>query len=326
MEGHGLAHADTGDERAALADAVAAFRDGGRPHVAVVGAPFAGRAALLDHAVDLLGDAARLAVSSHVDEPMGWPEAPAVVVDDCQYLYTRAIGGYEPVEAFADTLVAADRLFVTGWNRHAWDYLAAVRDVDDLFSVVVETPTLSSAETEALVTDVHDGSLPAFEANDSGPAGEADGPQLALPGGRSIPLPEVSLARARDALGDDTPDEKRTRVFETLAARSNGNPGVARALWTAAVEDGAVTPAAIRDAVPEVALDDEDGFALVTVLANERVSTDRLRAVVGDRRYRRSLRRLRQQGLVTVEGDTVSIEPTAVPAATDFCSRRRLLW
>lgn len=326
MEGHGLAHAETGDERATLGDAVEAFRTGDRPHVAVVGAPFAGRAALLDHAADLLDDAARIAVSSHVDAPMDWPDAPAVVVDDCQYLYTRTIDGYEPAEAFADALVAADRLFVTGWNRHAWDYLSAVRNVDDLFSVVVETPSLSTAETETLVTDGHDGPLPAFEAN--GPAATAgdDGPRLALPGGRSIPLPEVSLARARDALGDDSPDEIRTRVFETLAAQSNGNPGVARALWRAAVDDGAVTPAAIRDAVPEVTLDDEAGFALVTVLANERVATDRLRAVVGDRRHRRSLRRLRQQDLVTVDGDTVSIEPRAVPSATAFCSRRRLLW
>lgn len=330
MEGHGLAHADTEDQRTTLAEARDAFAAGGRPHVAVVGDPFAGRAALLDHATDLLADADRIAVSSHVDEPMTWPDAPAVVVDDCQYLFTRAIDGYEPFEAFADTLVDDDRLFVTGWSRHAWDYLAAVRNVDDLFSVVVETPALSSTELETFVTAIHDGPLPTFEASTSGtgsrPGTSGDGGRLTLPGGRSLQLPELSLASLGDALGDDTPDEVRARVFETLASQSHGNPGVARALWTAAVEDGVVTPASIRDAVPEVALGDEAGFALVVVLSNERISKARLRSVVGDRRYRRSLRRLRRQDLVTVEGDTVTIRPAAVPSATAFCTRRRLLW
>jgi len=325
MDRDGLAHADTESERTALADAVDAFAAGDRPHVAVVGPPFAGRSALLDHATDLLDGAARIAVSSLADESITWPDSTAVVVDDCQYLYTRTIDGYAPFEAFADTLVEDDRFVVTGWNRHAWDYLAAVRNVDDLFSVVVETPPLSSSEMEAFVTAAHDGPLPSFEANAvTEPTG--DGARLALPGGRSLPLPTVSLARFGDALGDDSPEEKRARVFETLTAQSNGNPGVAWPLWRAAVEDGTVTPAAIRDAVPEVSLDDEAGFALATVLANERLSTAKLRAVVGDRRYWRSRRQLRGQDLVTVAGDEVAINPAAVPSATAFCSRRRLLW
>jgi hypothetical protein len=328
MESAGLEHAVDDAEREAIADAVSAFGESARPHVAVVGDPFASRETLLDHAASLLDDVARIEIAGLVDGPADLPEAEAVVVDNCQYLYSRTVDGFAPLEAFADTLVDGDRLLVTGWNRHAWDYLSAVRSVDELFTVVVEVPPLSADALEALLTDVHDGPLPEFAADRRDRDGTLDDEDdgIALPGGRSLSLSQVSLSQIRDELGDDTPEERRTRVFETIAAQSNGNPRVARALWDAAVVDDTISPGRVRDAVPEVTLTDDEAFTLTVVLANETVQRDRLRAIVGNRRYRRSLRRLRHQGLVSATDEAVSIRPVAVPSATDFLTRRRLLW
>lgn len=328
MESAGLDYAADDAERETIADAVSAFGEGARPHVAVVGDPFGGRETLLDHAASLLEDSTRIEISGLVDSPVELPDADAVVVDNCQYLYTRGIDGFGPLEAFADALVDGDQLFVTGWNRHAWDYLAAVRNVDELFTVIVEVPSLSSEGVEAMLLDSHDGPVPEFAAEEQDRAATPgdDGRAVSLPGGGSLSLPEVSLSRLRDELGDDTPAERRTRVFETIATQSNGNPGVARALWGRAVVDDSVSPGRVRDAVPEVTLTDDEAFTLAVVLANEELRRDRLRAIVGNRRYRRSLRRLRHQGLVTATDTAVTIRPLAVPSATAFLRRRRLLW
>jgi len=327
MEAGGFEYVDADAEREAIERTVAAAESDATPHVAVVGEPYAGRTALLEHAAAVLDGSVRVDLTGPVDEPVELPDEPAVVVDDCQYLYTRTVDGFDPLAAFADDLVDGDRLFVTGWNRGAWDYLASVRDVDDLFATVVEVPGLSTDATERLLTETHDGPLPEFvESGSTDPAFGTERPTLSLPGGRSVPLPRLSLARVRDALGDDDPADVRARVFETVTDRAGGNPTVARALWETAVVDGTVSPARVRAAVPEVSLSDADAFALVVVLTNERLPLARLRSVVGDRRYRRSLRRLRRQNLVTVVDDRVQIEPAAVPSTAAFLSRRRLLW
>jgi hypothetical protein len=326
MEARGFEYVDADAEREAIERTVAAVEADTTPHVAVVGEPYAGRAALLDHAASLLAENVRVSLTDPVDEPVELPDAPAVVVDDCQYLYTRSVDGFEPLAAFADALVDGDRLFVTGWNRQAWNYLTAVRDVDELFAATVEVPGLSADATEQFLTETHDGSLPEFAESEHPTGHGEDAPALSLPGGRTIPLPAVSLAAVGDALGSDDPDDVRARVFETVADRSGGNPTVAWALWNAAIEDDTVSPARVRASVPEVSLNDADAFTLVVVLTNEEVPADRLESIVGGREYRRSLRRLRQQELVTVTDGRVSIRPAAVPSATAFLSRRRLVW
>jgi len=57
-----------------------------------------------------------------------------VVIEDCQHLYERRIGGFEALSAFLDELANADVTVVTGWNRYAWVYLAAVQALDRGFS------------------------------------------------------------------------------------------------------------------------------------------------------------------------------------------------
>jgi len=52
------------------------------------------------------------------------------VIEDCQHLYERRIGGFEALSAFLDELANADVTVVTGWNRYAWVYLAAVQALD----------------------------------------------------------------------------------------------------------------------------------------------------------------------------------------------------
>ncbi|ACM56582.1 hypothetical protein [Halorubrum lacusprofundi] len=60
------------------------------------------------------------------------------MIEDCQHLYERRIGGFEALSAFLDELANADVTVVTGWNRYAWVYLAAVQALDREFLVTVE--------------------------------------------------------------------------------------------------------------------------------------------------------------------------------------------
>lgn len=306
-----------------LADAVAAFEDGDRPHVAVVGDPFSGRATVTDQAASLLGDTAervRFTTPVESEDALGLPDADAVVVDGCQYLYTRRIDGFGAVERLADRLAAGERFFVTTWTTHAWNYLSRVRNVDDLFAVAVSLPPLDAGELEALLTAETEVE-PTFAVGDveDGPDAEYD---VSLPGGTvSITLPDLGNLR-----GSDDPSNVRERVFEAIARLSKGNPGVARAMWYQSLVDGEITLARVRSSVPTVDLPDEEAFALQVLLTKERLDRGVLRQVVGSRLYDRSLRQLLNQDVVTTESGTVALRPQAVPSAVAFLERRRLLW
>jgi hypothetical protein len=101
--------------------------------IAVVGAPFAGRSRVLDRAEQVL-DATRTRfepAGDHETLVEGLGDGP-LVIDDCQHLYDRRIGGFEPLSVTLDALAGTSSPVVTGWNAHAWSYLDAVRDIGDV--------------------------------------------------------------------------------------------------------------------------------------------------------------------------------------------------
>ncbi|WP_254831084.1 hypothetical protein [Haloglomus salinum] len=328
-----LREAGLGAQFDALEEAVGGHLEGERSNVAVVAEPFAGRAGLLAYAEEYLGAAAeRRSFDGLVVDPGEAPEpdSEAVVVDGCHYLYTRRVGGFDPLERFIDRVTDSDAMFVTAWNSYAWDYLRATRDVDAAFPIVVRLPPLDAGGVRDLIYAMYGPDLPRFESTKAfGRVKTLDFEprtvSLTRSVGVEVTVPTLNLsyltARAEDDVG-----EVEAVVFERLTRLSEGNPGVAAALWARSVEDGTISPASVEALDRSLDLDDDAGFVLLLVLTNGAVDREVLAAALPEVQVRRSLTYLADRDLVALSDDVAWVEPTALHPAAEYLRGRRLLW
>lgn len=287
--------------------------------VAVVGPPYGGRERLLDAAADRLaatrvridpGDDAAAAVEAVADGP--------AVVADCHHLYRREVGGFDRLSPLLDALAETREPVVTGWNDTAWAYLSAVLDADRSVDAVLGLDGLSAEELASALSAV--AATRTFRRADPG-AGVVDLARYSVAWrGRelSIPVPRPSLSALRSAEAE-TPE---AAVFERLTALSAGNPGVAAALLARA--DGTVAPTDLDPAGAGRSFDDPELFCLRALLGGERVDRADLRAVAGGETAR-IVGQFARDGIVTTDGESVTLDPAAVPTAAAAVGRRGLL-
>jgi len=317
----------------AVEGAVANHLDGSNANVAIVGEPYAGRDVLLSHAEAQLGAASgHVAFDAPVIDPeaMEFPNREVVFVEGCHHLYERRVGGFDALDAFLERTAESDSLFVTGWNQWAWDYLAAAHDVDRAFPVQVEIPRLEPAAITAVVRE-HVDELPSFvESEEYGRVKTVglDTTTVGAVAGRevTVPVPEfnVEYLTARD-LGDGYGEVERV-VYERLARLAEGNPGVALALWADAAADGEISLAELDEPEVTLDLDDDEAFALTTVLSKERLAVDALERLLDDVDVARAVQTLAYHDLVTVDDGVVSVAPERFHAAVEHLEGRRYLW
>lgn len=361
-----LAAAGLGSQLATIEDAVATHLEGSVANVAVVAEPYAGRDVLLEYAEDQFGAAAgHVTFESLVTDPgaLEFPNREVVVVEGCHYLYSRRIGGFDVLDAFLDRIANADALFVTAWNKWAWDYLAAVRDVDRAFPVQVDVPRLEPEAISALVREHVDDAPTFVESDGHGRVKTVDFDRASVDvAGRevSVPVPtlNVEYLTARD-MGEEYGETERV-VYEKLARLAEGNPGVALALWDRAIRGGEMSPAFLDDREAPLDLDDDEAMTLTSVLTNERLAMPTLGEILPDVNVAQAVQTLDHQGLVELERDArrrpgdaatdvdadaeqavadgdgsssagervdvVSVAPERFHAAVEHLEGRRLLW
>lgn len=310
-----------GDDHEAFEAALAGETAG---PVAVVGDPFAGRGTVLDRAVRAL-DATRVTLEPDdgVETLRAAIDGGPVVVEGCQQLYERRVGGFEGLTAFLDELAGVDGTVVTGWNRYAWAYLEAVRDLGREFPVTVELRPLPADRIAELVLGRYD-EMPTFAVDDPERGGLVVTTRHEI-GWRdrsvSVPVPSVHPTAFRQLFANGEVDPEDV-AFGRLAAVSKGNIGVATAIWEAS-RTSELRPSDIAVPAASRGLDREEAFCLRLVLSKERADRAQLAAVVDE--LDRVLGRLARDGLVTVEDDLVELVPAAVPAASAASERGRIL-
>jgi hypothetical protein len=329
-----LRTAGLGAQCESIEQAIADHQDGTSANVAVVSEPFAGRDILLTYAEELLGDAVerlRFAPTAAVGERPQIPDAPAIILDDCQYLFRRQIGGFDALDRLLEEIAVSDTLFLTSWNRYAWAYLASVRDVADSFPVEIRIPPLTAAQIEALLRENYGPEMPTFV--DTGEAGRiktiaVERVSVGLPGGRSatIPIPTPNPEWVTSWFQRDADEGIEAVVYEKLRRLSHGNPGLVTTFWEAAVRDGTIAPAYVEDPISAPQLDDESALLALLLVTFERLPWDVLSEMMPGDGVETSLQRLETQGIVDVDDGEVSLEPAGVHGTVEHLRGRRLLW
>ena len=288
--------------------------------LAVCSPPFGGRERVLEHAADRLGtDLLRLDPGDGADPLLDALGDGPVVVDGCQHLYERRIGGFEPVDAVLQAIEVPAAPVVTGWNEFAWTYLSRVRDIDRTFSARVDVDPTGADELAAMILDRYD-EMPTFAPDETAPGilevrrygVEWRGYDLSVP----VPVPSLAVIRTSLAAGDVDPEDV---VFERLAAVSDGNVGVATAIWEGSRRED-IRPSDVVASGSDLEFDREEAFCLRILLSKERVERAELaRTVDGAGRV---LGRLLREGVASADDGVVRLDPAAVPTAVAESERR----
>ena len=286
-------------------EAVEAFEDclDRADTVAVVAAPWSGRNALLDRAVEREGTTERVSLDGPVEESLTLPSAERVLVEDCHHLYRRTIDGFGHLDRFCRDVASTDTTVVTTWNETAWSYLEAATTVTQAFDEVFEIPPLGPDEAEALLLATTDTTDPEAEL-----AAYAEYP----------PTPESRAEWARLRLRRMY---RGTVVdyLDGLVEDAAGNPRTLRTLFTCRTERGIDG----RPGSPDVGYD--ASYLLWLVLSNESISVEELATRAG-RPVETDLASLARQGVVTVANGDVTIPPEAFGNVLAHLERRRLVW
>jgi hypothetical protein len=302
-------------------------------NVAVLSEPLAGKRSLIQHAVNMLENPLHVSFD-RVPEDDSLPAidgSQPLVVENCQYLFERSIGGFELLDTFLERLALSEPLVVTSWNSFAWDYLDAITEVEESFTETIRLPSLSGGQISDLLDAREDVSQPGFVT--TAEYGrfktiDVDHYSLRLFGDRAvdIPIPRPNTEWVSSWFVDDTDESIESVVYEKISRVASGNPGVALALWRESISDGEVAPADIREPDADHGIDATQAHLLWVILCKGSITRNTLDERFEEVSVDKELQTLADRGLVVTEGPTVRIPPAPMSEAIAELERRRMLW
>lgn len=304
------------------------------PNIAVISEPLAGREQVLEYAIEqspTIADRVTLS-DTRIDSKVFDDRAADIqVIDNCHYLYTRQIGGFDVLDAVLDTIAISDTVIISSWNRYAWEYLVAVRSIDRVFPVQITLPALDPEQIGEVITRTYDTDELHFVDDreiEHDSLVETTAHELAIGSTRSItlPRPRLNFDVLRSWRAADADIDIRELVFARLTDLANGNPGIAKAIWEQSVSDGTISLNGLQEPPRGIELTDSEAYALQIILTKERLRTDVLASIVNESDIDRLLQSLVQQRLVERDGNQVAVRPIALPTIIGELERRRLLW
>jgi hypothetical protein len=299
-----------------------------------------GRTTIVNEIRRLYGERVHYIPLEFVISPSSLPDFSAipediVLIDNCRFLATRRIGGFDVLDAFLHAQISSKKLFITTWNVFSWQYLSAVMNIDAYFPTIVainkmETPILK----QAILSRHKPGEIRFLDD------GAAERSMFYSLVHKQVRLPltdtEVSVPWIKlnfTVMLRRLPRKKRIQIsiedviFEKINRIARGNPGVAILLWESSLKDNTISLNAITETPYSIDLDTNESFILTIILSMKSLHEKDLAAIAGSEMdIRRVLYRLVQQGLVRDDAGYYSIPPFALGPVIEYLKKTRRLW
>lgn len=275
------------EELASIQTAIADFESGRKLNIAVMAEPFAGRTALLD-AIEKMNPqkVTRLSFSSIVKNKITLPESPKriILIDDCQFLYTRKTGGFDVLDDFLELVSPSNYLFITSWNLYSWKYLDEVMNIGRYFPIQVSLSKFTAAEIKESILSKYKPDEIKFvedvEFEKEKIIEVAKYPLALKLMKKSIPVNIPFLKINFDSIKFILRREEKVAIediiFEKILQVSNGNPGVAQVVWQKSLEYPVIKPGRIKEFTFNIDLDYTEAFVLSTILSMKSIKKEEL--------------------------------------------------
>jgi len=327
------------NEFAEIEEVINAYRSQKRENVAIIGLPYSGKSTLISALHDAYAnDTYRVEYGSRITRKRELLDyrsnKPIFLMDGCQYLFSRNIGGFSVLDDFLDEVATSSSLFITTWNLYAWNYLRRVREVERIFPKTILLPPLSDREMRACIlkeyTDAElqfiggvEVELPSFV--------RIEWSDLHLPFKNEplkVPVPKFSIDRLafRRRHREETLSDEEL-VFRKITMMAEGNPGVGKAIWKRSFDYPTVNlkdyhPIRINDPLVR-----KDAFILGVIAMTGATSREYLEEVSAlEYDINPILYRLQTLGVITAREDVYQICPEAVLGVHDLLRRLRIIW
>lgn len=325
------------EEIANIQTAIADFESGQKLNIAVIAEPFAGRTALLD-AVEKMNPqkVTRLSFSSVVKNKIMLPDSPKriILIDDCQFLYTRKIGGFDVLDDFLELVSSSNYLFITSWNLYSWRYQDEVMNIGRYFPIQVSLSKFTAAEIKENILSKYKPDEIKFVEDvefEKEKIIEVAKYPLSLRLMKksitfNIPFLKINFGSIKFKFGGEEKVAIEDIIFENILHASNGNPGVAQVVWQKSLEYPVIKPGRIKEFAFNIDLDYTEAFVLSIILSMKSIKKEELAEIAEYEHTEEILFRLVKQGLVAIEEGRCSIKPEALKSTVDFLKRLRLVW
>jgi hypothetical protein len=321
-----------------LQNALADFEAGKKSDVALIAEPFAGRTTLVNTVEKLTAQAitkVSLSALAKNEKAFTIPKQSKgiVIVDNCHFLYRRTIGGFQLLDKFLETVVSSDNLFITTWNIFSWNYLEEVVNISRFFPVQINLPKFSTAEIKELILAQYGQNELEF-VDDSKPEEKRIVTTMRYPIALkmfektiSIPFFHIDFARIKFHLSRKEETKKAEDIILELIQRSaNGNPGVARMIWEKSLTYPTIKPSYVKECSFKIDLDYTESFALYLILSMEALTEEELATITGERELEKTLHRLVQQQLITMDHEFYTLNPEALRCIVGHLNKTGVIW
>lgn len=326
-------------EIANIQTAIADFECGHNLNIAIMGEPYLGKTTLIDEIEKMNPEkVTRLSFSSIVSnsDDIKIPEQSKriILIDDCNFLYVRRIGGFEILEEFLKYIVSSDKIFITSWNLYSWNYLDEVINIGKAFPVQIKLPKFTREQIKEYILSNYKENEIRFEEDvefEKEKVIESKKYSVfikTLEKTINIPYFRINYSLLKIRLFKK---EERVAIediiFEKIHHISNGNPGVAKIIWQKSLEYPIIKPSKIRDESFNIDLDYNESFVLNIILSMKSIKKDELSEIVGpDFQVDKIIFQLSKQGLVGDKDGSYFIKPESLKSTIEHLKRLRLVW
>jgi hypothetical protein len=323
-----------------ITQAIDRSESGAPSHIAIVAEPMSGRTTIVAEIKRLYGNRVHYRPLEFIVTPADFPDFSAVtgdiiLIDNCQFLATRVIGGFDILDTFLRMQILSKKIFITTWNAYSWQYLSAVTNLDEYFPTTilltrVDTPVLK----QIIMSRYKPGEIRFLDGGTSDRSMFFSIIHLKM----RLPFTTTKILVPWVKLNFTVMLHKLSRtkrvqvsledvIFEKINRTAQGNPGVAMLLWDKSLKDNTISLNAINETPYSISLDTNESYILSVILSMECLHKKDLVAMAGSEMdIGQVLYRLVQQGLVMNNAGCYSIVLSALVPVTDYLKKTRRVW
>jgi hypothetical protein len=252
----------------------------------------------------------------------------------------RKIGGFDVIEEFLNVMLSSDeRLYITTWNIHSWNYLHRVLDIGRYFPVQVNIPSLNSSDMkEFLLSAYNEGEIQFV--NDINVKEEKIFKVIKRPIAKKITHGKVNLyslhinyVALQTLLFERTASETaESIIFKEITRLSHGNPGVAKDIWKKWLEYPVIKTSSTGIVHSDIELDSTGRFVLYIILSMGYIKKEELKNILNlscnadDMMINRLLFEMRSKDLIVKNSEYYSISPEKLHSVVKYLENIRLVW
>ncbi|MCL7412438.1 MAG: hypothetical protein M8353_02345 [ANME-2 cluster archaeon] len=319
--------------------AIAEFESGHNLNVAIISEPYAGRTTLLNEIEKMnLHKIIRFSFSSIVKNKdeiiLPYQSKRIVLIDDCQFLFMRKIGGFEVLEHFLNSTAAPDKMFITTWNFYSWKYLDEVMKIGKFFPVQINLPKFTAGQIKDSILSGYKKEEIEFvedvEFEKERIINFKKYPVAIKPWNKKINLPYIRIDYSGLKFRLSKKEKRATIediIFEKIHNVSNGNPGVAKIIWLRSLKYPIIKPSRIKDESLNIELDYNESFVLNIILSMKSIKNEEISEITGlDFEVDKIIFQLSKQGLILTGDCSCTIKPEALKGIIEFLKKLRMVW